>query len=382
MASSIVKSVARPWASDADGLDGLADGRVAAQELTQCETWWSIWTPWPVDAKTRRSMSDLSSPVRHDWSLQQIREIHDLPLFELVDRARAVHLAFHQKEKVQLCTLLSVKTGGCPEDCAYCPQSSHHDTSVKGEAMLKLDEVMSAARAAKEHGATRFCMGAAWREVKDGPAFDRVLDMVRGVKGLGLEACVTLGMLNEGQAKKLKEAGLDAYNHNLDTSRENYKSIISTRTYDDRLKTLKNVRSAGITVCSGGIIGMGESIDDRCGMLLELAQLEPHPESVPVNALVRVEGTPLAALPPIDPLDLVRMVATARITMPRSKVRLSAGRSDLPREAQLLCLYAGANSIFYGDKLLTTPNPDTDADVDLIRAAGLSAEAPASVSNA
>jgi biotin synthase len=309
--------------------------------------------------------------------LQQIREIHDLPLFELVDRARAVHLAFHQKEKVQLCTLLSVKTGGCPEDCAYCPQSSHYETKVKGEAMLKVDEVMSAARAAKEHGATRFCMGAAWREVKDGPAFDRVLEMVRGVKGLGLEACVTLGMLNEGQAAKLKAAGLDAYNHNLDTSRENYKSIISTRSYDDRLKTLKNVRNAGITVCSGGIIGMGESIDDRCGMLLELAQLEPHPESVPVNALVRVEGTPLAALPPIDPLDLVRMVATARVTMPRSKVRLSAGRSDLPREAQLLCLYAGANSIFYGDKLLTTPNPDTDADVDLIRAAGLSAEAPA-----
>jgi biotin synthase len=322
-------------------------------------------------------MSDLSSPIRHDWSLKEIREIHDLPLFELVDRARAVHLAFHAKEKVQLCTLLSVKTGGCPEDCAYCPQSSHHDTSVKGEAMLKLDDVMNAARAAKEHGATRFCMGAAWREVKDGPAFDRVLDMVRGVKGLGLEACVTLGMLNESQAAKLKDAGLDAYNHNLDTSRENYKSIISTRSYDDRLRTLKNVRSAGITVCSGGIIGMGESIDDRCGMLLELAQLAPHPESVPVNALVRVEGTPLAALPPIDPLDLVRMVATARITMPRSKVRLSAGRSDLPREAQLMCLYAGANSIFYGDKLLTTPNPDTDADVDLIRAAGLSAEAPA-----
>jgi biotin synthase len=322
-------------------------------------------------------MSESTPRLRHDWSLKEIRAIHDLPLFELVDQARAVHLQFHQKEKVQLCTLLSVKTGGCPEDCAYCPQSSHHDTSVKGEAMLKLDEVMTAARAAKEHGATRFCMGAAWREVKDGPAFDRVLDMVRGVKGLGLEACVTLGMLNEGQAAKLKEAGLDAYNHNLDTSRENYKSIISTRTYDDRLKTLKNVRSAGITVCSGGIIGMGESIDDRCAMLLDLAQLEPHPESVPVNALVRVEGTPLAALPPIDPLDLVRMVATARVTMPRSKVRLSAGRTDLPREAQLLCLYAGANSIFYGDKLLTTPNPDTDADVDLIRAAGLSAEAPA-----
>ena len=322
-------------------------------------------------------MSEMTSPLRHDWTLREIQEIHDLPLFELVDRARAVHLAFHQKEKVQLCTLLSVKTGGCPEDCAYCPQSSHHETSVKGEAMLKLDEVMTAARAAKEHGATRFCMGAAWREVKDGPAFDRVLDMVRGVKGLGLEACVTLGMLNEGQAAKLKQAGLDAYNHNLDTSRENYKSIISTRTYDDRLRTLKNVRNAGITVCSGGIIGMGESVADRCGMLLELAQLDPHPESVPVNALVRVEGTPLAALPPIDPLELVRMVATARVTMPRSKVRLSAGRTDLPREAQLLCLYAGANSIFYGDKLLTTPNPDADADVELIRAAGLSAEAPA-----
>jgi biotin synthase len=322
-------------------------------------------------------MSEMTSPLRHDWTLREIQEIHDLPLFELVDRARAVHLAFHKKEKVQLCTLLSVKTGGCPEDCAYCPQSSHHETKVKGEAMLKLDEVMTAARAAKGHGATRFCMGAAWREVKDGPAFDRVLDMVRGVKGLGLEACVTLGMLNEGQAAKLKEAGLDAYNHNLDTSRDNYKSIISTRTYDDRLKTLKNVRNAGITVCSGGIIGMGESIADRCGMLLELAQLDPHPESVPVNALVRVEGTPLAALPPIDPLDLVRMVATARITMPRSKVRLSAGRTELPREAQLLCLYAGANSIFYGDKLLTTPNPDADADVELIRVAGLSAEAPA-----
>ncbi|HEX3777548.1 MAG TPA: biotin synthase BioB [Polyangiaceae bacterium] len=319
--------------------------------------------------------------IRHDFSSSEIRAIHDLPLFELIDRARAVHLAFHQKEKVQLCTLLSVKTGGCPEDCSYCSQSSKNDSSVKSEAMLKVDEVLSAARAAKEHGATRFCMGAAWREVKDGPAFERVLEMVRGVKSLGLEACVTLGMLNEGQAQKLKEAGLDAYNHNIDTSREHYKSIISTRTFEDRLNTLQNVRKAGITVCSGGIIGMGESIDDRCNMLLELARLEPHPESVPVNALVRIEGTPLAALPPIDPLELVRMVATARITMPRSKVRLSAGRTDLPREAQLLCLYAGANSIFYGDKLLTTPNPETNADVELIRAAGLTAEAPAVVTS-
>jgi biotin synthase len=278
---------------------------------------------------------------------------------------------------VQLCTLLSVKTGGCPEDCSYCSQSSHYKTPVKGEAMLKVDDVLAAARRAKEQGATRFCMGAAWREVKDGPAFERVLEMVRGVKDLGLEACVTLGMLNEAQAQKLKDAGLDAYNHNLDTSRAHYRSIVSTRSYDDRLSTLRNVRKAGITVCSGGIIGIGESIDDRCGMLIELARLEPHPESVPVNALARVPGTPLAELPPVDPLDLVRMIATARIMMPRSKVRLSAGRSDLTREAQLLCMYAGANSIFYGDKLLTTPNPEHDDDKSLIEAAGLRAQAPA-----
>ncbi len=319
----------------------------------------------------------MSVPIRHDWSLAEARGIHDLPLFELVDRARAVHLVHHPKNEVQLCTLLSVKTGGCPEDCAYCPQSSHHDTPVRGEAMLKLDDVMTAAQRAKDAGATRFCMGAAWREVKDGPAFDRVLDMIRGVKSLGLEACVTLGMLTDEQARKLKDAGLDAYNHNLDTSRNHYKSIISTRTFDDRLRTLGNVRRAGITVCSGGIIGMGESVDDRCGLLVELATLDPHPESVPVNALVRVQGTPLEALPPIDPTELVRMIATARILMPLSRVRLSAGRSELSREAQLLCLYAGANSIFYGDRLLTTPNPDTDGDTDLIRAAGLRTQAPA-----
>lgn len=319
----------------------------------------------------------MSAPIRHDWSLAEARGIHDLPLFELVDRARGVHLAHHPKNEVQLCTLLSVKTGGCPEDCAYCPQSSHHETPVRGEAMLKLDDVMTAAQRARDAGATRFCMGAAWREVKDGPAFERVLDMIRGVKSLGLEACVTLGMLTDEQARKLKDAGLDAYNHNLDTSRSHYKSIISTRTFDDRLRTLGNVRRAGITVCSGGIIGMGESIDDRCGLLVELATLDPHPESVPVNALVRVEGTPLEALPPIDPTELVRMIATARILMPLSRVRLSAGRSELSREAQLLCLYAGANSIFYGDRLLTTPNPDTDGDTDLIRAAGLRTQAPA-----
>jgi len=242
--------------------------------------------------------------------------------------------------------------------------------------MLKVDEVLAAAARAKEHGATRFCMGAAWREVKDGSAFDRVLDMVRGVKALGLEACVTLGMLNAEQATRLKEAGLDAYNHNLDTSREHYKSIISTRQFDQRLATLRSVRAAGITVCSGGIIGMGESIDDRCQMLIELASLDPQPESVPINALLRIEGTPLAQLPPVDPLELVRMVAVARITMPRSRVRLSAGRSELNREAQLLCLYAGANSIFYGDRLLTTPNPETHADDELVRAAGLTIQRP------
>src|ERR1043165_3951011 len=317
----------------------------------------------------------MPAPIRHDWTLPEVSALHDLPLFELVDRARAVHLEHHPKADVQLCTLLSVKTGGCPENCSYCSQSAHHETGVKGEPLMKVDEVLAAARRAKDAGATRFCMGAAWREVKDGPQFDRVLQMVRGVKALGLEACVTLGMLTEGQAERLKEAGLDAYNHNLDTSREHYRSIVSTRTYEDRLATLRRVRGAGITVCSGGIIGMGESIDDRCGLLLELSSITPHPESVPVNALARVEGTPLAALPPVDPIELVRMIATARIMMPNARVRLSAGRTELTREAQLLCLYAGANSIFYGDRLLTTPNPGVDGDSDLIRAAGLKVQA-------
>jgi biotin synthase len=315
--------------------------------------------------------------IRHDFTLGEVRGLHDLPLFELVDRARAVHLANHPAASVQLCTLLSVKTGGCPEDCAYCPQSSRYETPVSGEKMLSVDEVMTAAERARAAGATRFCMGAAWREVKDGPAFDRVIDMVRGIKGLGLEACCTLGMLTDDQARRLKGAGLDAYNHNVDTSRDNYRSIITTRTYDERLRTLRAVREAGITVCTGGIIGMGESIDDRCRMLVELAALDPHPESVPINALVRVEGTPLASLPPIDPLDLVRMIACARILMPKAMVRLSAGRTEIPREAQLLCLYAGANSIFYGDKLLTTPNPDQNDDASLLREAGLTALPPA-----
>lgn len=314
--------------------------------------------------------------IRHDWQRSEVRTIHDLPLFELIDRARKIHLQHHAADEVQLCTLLSVKTGGCPEDCAYCPQSAHHETTVERDSM-SVKDVVDAAGRAKEHGATRFCMGAAWREVKDGQAFDDVLQMVREVKALGLETCVTLGMLNSEQALRLKDAGLDAYNHNLDTSRDFYRSIISTRSFDQRLQTLKNVRAAGITVCSGGIIGMGEGIEDRCAMLVELAQLDPHPESVPVNALVRVPGTPLESLPAVEPVELVRMIATARILMPKSRVRLSAGRSELGREAQLLCLYAGANSIFYGDKLLTTPNPDTDDDEKLIDVAGLRAAAPA-----
>jgi biotin synthase len=313
---------------------------------------------------------------RFDWTLAEVMALHDLPLFELIDRARAVQRAEHGGDHVQLCTLLSVKTGGCPEDCAYCPQSSHYDTDVGPEKMLDVPEVLAAAARAREVGSTRFCMGAAWREVKDGPAFDRVLDMVRGVKALGLEACCTLGMLTEAQASMLKDAGLDAYNHNLDTSRQNYRSIITTRAYDERLATLRNVRRAGITVCSGGIIGMGETIADRCAMLLELAALRPHPESVPINALVRAEGTPLAALPPIDPIEFVRMIATARVMFPRARVRLSAGRTELTREAQLLCLYAGASSIFYGDRLLTTPNPGPDEDRALLRDAGLVPLAP------
>ena len=302
---------------------------------------------------------------------EDVRALYDRPLLSLIDDARAVHNAHQPALEVQLCSLLSVKTGGCPEDCAYCPQSSHYETGVGREKMLDVEDVLASARRAREQGASRFCMGAAWREVKDGPAFDKVLEMVRGVKELGLEACTTLGMLTLSQASQLKAAGLDAYNHNLDTSREHYRSIISTRTFDARLETLENVRRAGITVCSGGIIGMGESTDDRCEMLRTLANLDPQPESVPINALVPAPGTPLGDRPPVDPLDMVRMVAVARILMPRARVRLSAGRTALSREAQVLCMLAGANSIFYGEKLLTTPNPAEDEDRALLRDAGV-----------
>ncbi len=300
-----------------------------------------------------------------------VRALYDKPLLPLIDEARKAHLLHHPANEVQLCTLLSVKTGGCPEDCGYCSQSSHHEGKVDAQKMLDVNEVLASARRAKELGSTRFCMGAAWREVKDGPAFDKVIAMIKGVKEMGMEACVTLGMLTEAQAKKLKDAGLDAYNHNIDTSREHYRSIVKTRTFDDRLRTLENVRKAGITVCSGGIIGLGESIDDRCEMLRTLANLDPQPESVPINALVPIEGTPLQNAPKVDPLDHVRMIAVARILMPQSKVRLSAGRTELSREAQILCMFAGANSIFYGDTLLTTPNPGEDEDMALLKAAGL-----------
>jgi biotin synthase len=269
-----------------------------------------------------------------------------------------------------------VKTGGCPEDCAYCPQAARYQTGVKAERLMETGEVLEAAEKARAAGATRFCMGAAWREVKDGPQFDRVLEMVRGVRAMGLEACCTLGMLTPEQARRLKEAGLSAYNHNLDTSPEAYGSIITTRDFADRLQTLQNVEKAGISVCSGGIIGMGESIDDRCGLLTTLANRDPHPESVPVNALVAVEGTPLAERPPVEPLELVRMIATARILMPRAMVRLSAGRLSMSQEAQLLCMLAGANSIFFGEKLLTTGNPEYQADMALLKAAGVEALHP------
>ena len=311
-----------------------------------------------------------STSDRH--TLNDVRGIYDLPLPALMFRAQAIHREHHDPAEVQLCTLLSVKTGGCPEDCAYCPQSSKYDTGIDVERMMKAPEVLDAAQRAKAAGATRFCMGAAWREVKDGPAFDEVLSMVRGVRGLGLEACCTLGMVTEAQASRLAEAGLTAYNHNLDTSKAFYGRIISTRTYEDRLATLAHVRKAGITVCSGGIIGMGESLDDRCAMLMTLANLDPQPESVPINALVATAGTPLGDRKPIDPLEFVRMIATARILMPRAKVRLSAGRLEMSREAQVLCFLAGANSIFYGEKLLTTGNPDVATDRALLRDAGFS----------
>jgi biotin synthase len=311
------------------------------------------------------------SALRHDWTLAEIRAIHDQPFPDLLFHAQSVHRQHFDPKVVQRSTLLSVKTGGCPENCSYCPQSAHYDTGVQRHNVLPVDYVVEKAKQAKAEGSTRFCMGAAWREVKDGKDFDAVVNLVKNVHGLGMEVCCTLGMLNESQAQRLKDAGCHAYNHNLDTSPEFYGEIISTRTYDDRLRTIQNVRKAGITVCCGGIIGMGESLDDRCGLLMQLANQAPHPESVPINALQRVEGTPLADKPPVDPIEFVRMIATARIVLPASYVRLSAGRIEMSDETQALCFLAGANSIFAGDKLLTQKNNGENRDRTLMSKLGM-----------
>jgi biotin synthase len=304
-------------------------------------------------------------------TLAELQSVYHLPLPELIFRAAEVHRRHHDVTDIQRCVLLSIKTGGCPEDCGYCAQSAHFKTGVPASPLLSVEEVRERVGQAKELGATRFCMGTAWREPRDGPAFDRVLEMVRAVREQGLEACVTLGMLTDEQARRLADAGLTAYNHNLDTSRRHYANVVSTRTYDDRLRTLRAAQRAGIAVCCGGILGMGESEDDRLMLLAELAQLDPPPESVPINCLVPIPGTPLADSPPVDPIQLVRLVATTRLAFPRARVRLSAGRDRMTRELQVLCFLAGANSIFFGDKLLTAPNPSADGDAELLRAMGL-----------
>jgi biotin synthase len=318
----------------------------------------------------KRSAAATADALRHDWTRGEVRALFALPFPELMFEAQRTHRLHFDPAEVQISTLLSIKTGGCPEDCAYCPQSAKYDAGVDAAKIMDLDAVLAEARAAKSAGASRFCMGAAWREPKDRD-LDKVCAMVAGVKKLGLETCATLGMLTVAQAERLKSAGLDYYNHNLDTSPEFYGRIITTRTYQHRLDTLDAVRRAGIHVCCGGIVGMGESIEDRVGMIATLANLPEHPESVPINMLVRVEGTPLAHEAALDPLDFVRTIAVARICMPKSVVRLSAGREDMSEETQALCFLAGANSIFYGPKLLTTPNPSTDRDLQLMDKLGL-----------
>ena len=309
--------------------------------------------------------------VRCDWTTAEIQELLERPLMDLLWQAQTVHRLANPGYRVQLASLLSVKTGGCEEDCAYCPQSMHHSSDVTGRPELEVEPVLARARAARDAGAHRFCMGWAWRDIREGAPFEAMLSMVRGVRALGMEACVTAGMLTDRQAQRLAEAGLTSYNHNLDTSPEHYARIITTRTFQERLETLERVRRAGIAMCCGGIIGMGETLTDRASLLQVLATMEPHPESVPINALVAVEGTPLEEQPAVDPLELVRMVAVARILMPHSRVRLSAGRESMTQEAQVLCLLAGADSIFYGDTLLTTGNPDVEADRALLAVAGV-----------
>ncbi len=326
-----------------------------------------------MDRTTLRQLEE--GRLRYDYSREEIRAIYNLPITTLIRVAQTVQQKAFAEDEVQMCTLLSIKTGGCKEDCGYCPQSAHHNTNLKAEALLDVDTILNAAQAAKDNGSTRFCMGAAWTSPPktESPQFQRVLEAVRGVKSLGLEVCTTLGMLTHEQAVALREAGVHSYNHNLDSSPEYYEKIISTRTYQDRLDTLSHVRDVGMTVCCGGIVGMGESLDDRIGLLAQLSQMNPHPESVPVNLLVKVEGTPLQDEKDLDIFDMVRTMATARILMPKSRVRLSAGRTEMSDEAQALCFLAGANSIFTGEKLLTTANPGADKDAMLFSRLGLKA---------
>jgi len=309
--------------------------------------------------------------VRHDWTREEVRDLYDLPFAEIAFRAQVAHRAHHDPTRVQLATLSNIKRGGCPEDCAYCPQAARYDTGVESEGLLPLDEVVQQAQAAKANGASRFCMGAAWRQVHDGRAFERVIEMVKTVNSMGLEVCATLGMVDEGQAKRLADAGLYAYNHNLDTSPEHYAEIISTRSYQDRLDTLGHVRKAGMTVCCGGIVGLGETREDRVGLLVTLAGLQPHPESVPINQLVPAPGTPLAEEKGVDVFEYLRTIAVARVMMPGAMIRLAAGRTALSREGQALAFLCGANSIFYGPALLTTENPPTDEDHALLAALGM-----------
>ena len=309
--------------------------------------------------------------TRHNWTKEEILEIYNTPLMELLYQAAKVHRQDHDPNTVQVSTLLSIKTGGCPEDCGYCPQAARYHTDIEGNDLMSVQQVKAQALRAKASGSSRVCMGAAWRNVKDGPEFNQVLEMVRTINKLDMEVCCTLGMVTENQAQRLAEAGLYAYNHNLDTSEEYYKEVISTRGYEDRLQTIENVRKTNVTVCSGGIIGMGESAKDRAGMLVALSTLNPQPESVPINALVAVEGTPMEDQKPVEIWEMIRMVATTRIVMPKTQVRLSAGRTEMSREGQAMCFFAGANSIFAGDKLLTTPNPDVNEDMALFKKLGL-----------
>lgn len=314
--------------------------------------------------------------IRHDWTASEILDIYNKPLMELLYDAATIHRKYHDPNTVQVSTLLSIKTGGCPEDCGYCPQAARYHTDLEGNDLMSVSQVKAQALRAKASGSSRVCMGAAWRNVKDGKEFDDVLEMVRTINKLDMEVCCTLGMITENQAQRLAEAGLYAYNHNLDSSEEYYKEVISTRGYEDRLETISNVRKTNVTVCSGGIIGMGEKSEDRAGMLVALSTLDPQPESVPINALVAVEGTPLEDQEPVSIWEMIRMVATTRIVMPHTQVRLSAGRTEMSREGQAMCFFAGANSIFAGDKLLTTPNPDVNEDMEMFKLLGLNPQAP------